>query len=697
LSRIKSIDDASKMDSYDYQRLKEDMPEIRNIFTSDKIRILTIIYAGLIKEYSNELEEAELFFHSLLLQYERQTPGAEKLTPSMIIGPNLGPIILIKKRLADILVKKSKYQEGLSYAYELEPYFRKDKSLRPKLAAILKVQADALLKLGKLNEAIDKLNEGIEDLDQYNDLNLLWQLQWQKGLAFSILGKRGDALNAYSQAIKTANNLRKIPMSYRLESTYLRDKLELFEAAIKLSSEDNYDARLCCDIIESVKSRLLTAALSIPNNQASSAGSELKRKFLNLSKQLHDLEFIAAQLRRAGSNTEEKEREMKSIMAEREDLLERIHITEPRWKLLSEPISFDLGRIIHIFNDRKQSAINLFYRSDNVIVAVLIKNSEVSTSTVTITKDTETKLEEYQRQLQGAPTKKDGKAEWRDLSKWSSITAEHIIPSELLSQALESRGLVIIPHGILHIVPWAGLTFKDKRLFEYCPISILPNLSCIPNLNANFVARPPLGIIGYADDQTLQDSLQIEFEVEDIEKMYSDRSRIIEGSAGKATRKNFWGLMNSQNAEGGILHVACHGIFDSIQPMNSGLILADSKKVDAAEIAMSSVGYDEVILSACSSGMRPIQVQTVKLIADDIIGLPGAFLEAGAKSVLVSIPPNHGDAAYTFMKLYHENRLSGKTPLFALQETQKTMLNDSGYSSQYQPYEWVGFTIYGYQ
>ena len=609
---------------------------------------------------------------------------------------NLGPIIAIKKHLADIMVKKSKYQEGLSCAIELEPFFRKDSSLRPKLAAILKVQADALLKLGKLNEAIDKLNEGIEDLDQYNDLNLLWQLQWQKGLALSIVGKRGDALNAYSQAIKTANNLRKIPMSYRLESTYLRDKLELFEAAIELSSEDNYDARLCCELVESVKSRLLTAALSIPSNQVSSAGSELKRKFLNLSKQLRNLEFMVDQLKRAGSNTEEKEREMNSIMAEREDLIERIHLTEPRWRSLSEPISFDLGRIIHILNARQQSAINLFYRSDNVIVAVLIKNSEVLASKVIITKDTETKLEEYQRQLQGAPTQRDGKEEWRDLSKWSSITAEHIIPSELLSQALESRGLVIIPHGILHIIPWAGLTFKDKRLFEYCPISILPNLSCIPNLNANFVARLPLGIIGYADELTSQDSLQIEFEVEDIEKMYSDRSTIIEGSAGKATRKNFWGLMNSQNAEGGILHVACHGIFDSIQPMNSGLILADSK-VDAAEIAMSSIGYDEVILSACSSGMRPTQVQTVKLIADDIIGLPGSFLEAGAKSVLVSIPPNRGDAAYTFMKLYHENRLSGKTPLFALQETQKTLLNDSGYSSQYQPYEWVGFTIYGYQ
>lgn len=110
------------------------------------------------------------------------------------------------------------------------------------------------------------------------------------------------------------------------------------------------------------------------------------------------------------------------------------------------------------------------------------------------------------------------------------------------------------------------------------------------------------------------------------------------------------------------MHVACHGSFESDDPMNSGLLLADSK-VDASEIARSS------------------------------LGLPGAYLEAGVKSVLVSISPAHDLVAPNFMGLYHKNRLEGKTPLVALQETQKTMLS----TSKYPPYYWIGFTLYGCQ
>jgi CHAT domain-containing protein len=352
-----------------------------------------------------------------------------------------------------------------------------------------------------------------------------------------------------------------------------------------------------------------------------------------------------------------------------------------------------------VLKDRGQSALNLFYRSDKVVVAMLIRDSEVSASKIAVTKEVERKLEDYQQNLQRPID--DQKKEWYDLSKGLGISAEHVVPSELLSQALQSKSLVIVPHGILHLLPWAGLTFNGKRLFEYCPIGILPNLSCILSLNANFSFRPQVALIGSPDygtqdkDNKDKDLPWTQFEIEELEDIYYIRSGIIEKSMKdkEATEENFWKLANSQNAEGGILHIACHGKFDVIDPMNSGLLLTNSK-ADAAEIAMSSLKFNEVILSACSTGIRPTQVQNVKLIADDIIGLPGAFLEAGVKSLLVSIPPSKDDVAFTFMVLYHKNRLEGKAPLFALRETQKTMLNEY---SMHQPYNWIGFTIYGYQ
>lgn len=143
-----------------------------------------------------------------------------------------------------------------------------------------------------------------------------------------------------------------------------------------------------------------------------------------------------------------------------------------------------------------------------------------------------------------------------------------------------------------------------------------------------------------------------------------------------ATEAGFWQLAKHESSPGNILHIACHGNYAMGDPLNSGLLLTDAK-IDATEIARSQLKYNEVILSACNTGYRPTEVKELTLSGDDILGLPGAFLEAGARSVLVSIPRARDDAALTFMTIYHENRVEAKSPLTSLQQTQKTMLADS--------------------
>ena len=87
----------------------------------------------------------------------------------------------------------------------------------------------------------------------------------------------------------------------------------------------------------------------------------------------------------------------------------------------------------------------------------------------------------------------------------------------------------------------------------------------------------------------------------------------------EATEENFWKLIYHRDSFGGILHVACHGSFESDDPMNSGLLLADSK-VDASEIARSSIRFNEVILSAWRAGWRPMKFKDIELSGDDIMG-----------------------------------------------------------------------------
>ncbi len=627
-------------------------------------------YQGLISKSLGRFEEAERFFGKVLPEYQRRR-----------VGP------AIEYHLASALVGKGKYQEGFDYAARLEPAIIRGGFLRQKLAALLKLQGEALLGLDKPGEALSRVQRGIADLARYHDPDLLWRLQWLEGRALEAMDQSKEALGAYAQAAHTVNSLRKAPLGYRLDSTYLKDKLELFERGIQLANASG-NADRCCELMEMIKARILTATLSVPRSSEAEGAHELENQVDELTQQIDALEYTG--YRDGHSDDLQKNRD--SLLAKRAALLERIRFSDPRWRTMSEPVPFDLSMSAKVLSDRGQAALSLFYQPER-IVAVLIKDGNSAVGAVEVSPDTNAGLGAYQRNLQAA---RPDPALY-DFSAKLGIEANHLVPPDLLSQATQAKGLIIAPHGPLHLVPWGGLVFEGSRLFEYCPVGVLPNLSCLVHLGAAFSTEPRVALLGspdYGELRALEKLPGSQREVETIREMYAKRKGVIEPPlvGEEATEDRFWKLAKHPDAEGGILHVACHGDTVPSEPMNSGLLLTGSR-VDASEIARTSFKYDEVILSACSTGWRPMQVQDIMLAGDDIVGLPGAFLEAGARSVLVSIPRASDIVAPEFMILYHEHRVEGKTPLAALQEAQKSMLSNPVYP----PHLWIGFAVYGCQ
>ncbi len=632
-------------------------------------------YQGLISKTLRKFDEAKRCFEAVLPDYQR-----------LGVGP------AIEFQLAAILVMKGDYSGGLEYARGLEPIFLRNGMLRPKLSALLKIQAEALLNLGNKEDALELLDRGASDLSTYYDPDQEWKLHWLKGRVLSEMGQPGRALESYSRAAEIVNRLRRAPLGYRLDSTYLKDKVPLFDAAIALAGL-NGPAKECCRLMEMIKSRTLTATLSIPREKGESheEADNLTNKVDEITKRLDAAEYSAF---REGMNSSEINDRTRALLAERTDLMERIRFSDPRWRSLTEPIPFEYEKTADLLRQRKQSALNLYYGSDHV-AAVLIKDGTSSSAVMDIDLTVRQKLSAYVKNLQ-LPWIYSNPILF-DPSVCLGLEANQIIPESLLDSALKSEGLIIVPHGPLHLLPWSGLLHNKKRLFEYCPVGIVPNLACVLGLNTDFSSSPRIALIGSPEyDKTLgfQELPHAEKEVKDIGLFYERSHRII-GSVltrDKVTEEAFWSLIGRPEADKGILHIVCHGSFDIADPMHSGLLLRDSR-VDASEIALSSIRFDEVVLSACSSGWRPLEVQDIELSGDDILGLPGAFLEAGARSVLVSIPYADDEATYRFMVLYHRFRSQGRTPMIALRETQLTMLNDS----KYEPFTWIGLTVYGCQ
>ncbi len=632
-------------------------------------------YRALVYKALHKYDEAESLFRIVFPEYEKLGVGAA-----------------IEFHLIAVRIAKGECREALNDIEKLEPLFMNNENLRPKLASLLKLKAESLFYLSSCDKALEQLNVAIEDLqNNHFDPDQLWKLFELQGRILISKGKKNDGLTAFINAADIVNKLRKGPLGYRLDSTYLEDKIPLFTEAIQLASSVKNGSE-CCNLIEMIKSRTLTAIISIPEGKEkeSQSGFNLKDKLNQLTNELDGLEFKAFR----GEVLPEQAREgISSLRVQIDQVIQQIRFSDPRWRNLTKPVPFNISLINDILLRQNLKAISVFFSPD-CITSVLLSGTECIAEEVYPDKEIRIKLDTYLKNLNSNSDVMD--LSLFDLSGSLDINVSHFVAEKILDNAVSAEGFIIIPHGPLHLIPWSGMNFRGRRLFEYCPVSILPNLSCIPHMTEPLSTDPGIAIVGPPEYEAMPEFARLtgaEYECNEIHDIYSGSKAVNEILMGKSsTEEGFWDLVDQTSASAKILHIACHGISEPADPMHSGFIL-DNGRIDAAEIAFCRLPFDEVILSACSTGWRPTEVQDIKLTGDDILGLPGAFMESGARVVLVSIPPVNDEAGYAFMVNYHSYRKNGYKPMKAMQLTQKHMLENT----EFMQYQWVGFTLYGCQ
>ncbi len=622
-------------------------------------------YHGLISKALGDWDEAERRMNDVLPEYRK-----------------LGCGEAIEFELARIKTGRGQFREALEQVQRIAPVFERG-AYRAKKGVLLRMQAECFLALGNTVEARKLVDESIADFtNTHFDPDALWRSQWLRAQICVGAGDMDQALGSFRAAIETIGNLRRAPLGYRLDSTFLADKKDLYSQAIQ-STLGAHAVLDCCRFMESVKSRTLTAVLSIPASHTL-AGSHMEGKLDELSQQLDSMEY---QSYREGWNRDRRLTH-RELLNKRAHLLERIRISDPRWRTLSEPIRFDIDALLKLLSERSQAALTLYYEPPNLSV-VLLFNGEVKGERLTLGQETVGKLADYAKNLQ----KPNYDPYEYDFSVEHAVCAADLIPSSLLAQSLTAKSLVIIPHGQLHLLPWAGLLDGGHRLFERLPVGILPNLSM---LSMTAVLSAPrraslVGVTNYPGMERVMDLPSVREEIEDIRSIYQAVGvEVLPPLLDEAaTEGAFWEMARGVSGDGNLLHISCHGTSVPNEPMNSGLLLSDSK-VDAAEVARTRLPFDEVVLSACSTGWRPTRVADTMLAADDILGIPGGFLESGASAVLVSIPKSEGQAARMLTCHYHGRRAAGDSPLHAFRSAQKHLL-----AQGVSPGTWVGFTLYG--
>jgi CHAT domain-containing protein len=154
-------------------------------------------------------------------------------------------------------------------------------------------------------------------------------------------------------------------------------------------------------------------------------------------------------------------------------------------------------------------------------------------------------------------------------------------------------------------------------------------------------------------------------------------------------------MMGPQVAQARIVHIASHGVFNSVRPELSGLVLSlvdtRGEPTDGVlhlyDIFNLHLSADLVVLSACETGLGR------EMTGEGLIGLTRAFMYAGAPRIVASLWQVDDVATAALMRAFYEGLLvRQQTPAAALAAAQRKMRADPRWRS---PYYWAGFTLVG--
>jgi CHAT domain-containing protein len=234
--------------------------------------------------------------------------------------------------------------------------------------------------------------------------------------------------------------------------------------------------------------------------------------------------------------------------------------------------------------------------------------------------------------------------------------------------------LVVVPHDVLHFLPFHALLDGDRYLIDEFSISYAPSSS----VYRLCWTKPPQTtggalIMGVPDAATPF----IVDEVLGIASVLPD-SQVFLGAEATAAQ------LQTHGEGSRFVHIATHGLFRSDNPMFSSIRLGDGplSVYDLYELRLSA---ELVTLSGCGTGL------SVVVGGDEQLGLVRGLLYAGARSVLLTLWDAYDSSTADFMKGFYVRLQNGWTKARAAQEGMRDV------RAQYpHPFYWAPFALIGH-
>ncbi|NEO66722.1 MAG: CHAT domain-containing protein, partial [Moorea sp. SIO4G2] len=252
-----------------------------------------------------------------------------------------------------------------------------------------------------------------------------------------------------------------------------------------------------------------------------------------------------------------------------------------------------------------------------------------------------------------------------------------------LQPHLNTTTITIVPHSILHYLPFAALTDGKQYLSDNYALLSLPSASILRYLPDK--GKSTTGSLLALGDPTipgLSPLTHAQKEVETIAQLFKTKALVGEAATESALR--------SRATQSGIIHLAVHGKYNQINPLFSAIRLLEDTQHDGSLEVHEVYGLDLtsttnlVVLSACQTKIGELSR------GDEVVGLTRAFLYAGTPTIIASLWNVDDAATGLLMKQFYSHWQGGMNKAEALQQAQKDLRETYPH-----PYFWAAFSLTG--
>jgi len=494
-------------------------------------------------------------------------------------------------------------------------------------------------------------------------------------------GMARQSYGSYQKARRRLEGLRASIQGEELKIAFMKNRAEVYEKLADLCLERGREGiEEAFGYMEQAKSRILAEAIYRRGNPMLwAAGSTARDQITALRNELnwYYRRLEAEQTRAEGISLSQIEHLQAEARSREDEIVRALRRSPPNGNGGLAPKLHQQVELeeIHASIQPDATLVEYFQVGPRLLAAVLAQG-EMEIVELGNVSPNEHAIRMLDFQLSGMRVKAL-RRRGEQQSKLSAITARLQelylnLVAPLISRFRGNR-LVIVPHGILHYLPFHALHDGTQYLIDRYIVSYAPSASIhalCRRKQANF--EGPSLLLGVGDKRTPWITREIRSVAEVLPdpliRMGSEASVDVLKTAGSVSR---------------FIHIATHGLFRRDNPMFSSVRLADSY-LNIYDLYELSLPAELLTLSGCGTGL------SVVAAGDELLGLIRGLISAGATSLLLTLWDVHDRTTAEFMaSFYHRLQTHGDKGC-ALREAMLMLRENHSH-----PYYWAPFVLVG--